>query len=124
LNGAPNFPYARLRIGRSSHKNTPAIAGLTESDGLYNFSKYILRERDTQIATADIPMLSKVEQRGQDRRCNLDAMPESKGEMPEFLATSPMSLLCRLAYRCQGAIALRARAGWLLLALQGLTPPR
>jgi hypothetical protein len=37
--------------------------------------------------------ISIVEQRGQARRCNLVVMPNLKGKIPEFLRTSPMSLL-------------------------------
>jgi hypothetical protein len=48
----------------------------------------------TICGTENAVWLSKVEQRGQARRCNVVVMPNLKGKIPEILPISPMSLLC------------------------------
>jgi hypothetical protein len=57
---------------------------------LHSAPRNVVRECGTESAVC----LSQVEQRGQVRTCNPAAMPQSKGQIPEFLPTSPMSLLC------------------------------
>jgi hypothetical protein len=55
--------------------------------------------------------MSIVEQRGQARRCNLVVMPNLKGKIPEFLRTSPMSLLCPSCMSMPGRDCITTKGG-------------
>jgi len=56
--------------------------------------------------------MSIVEQRGQARRSNLVVMPNLKGKIPEFLRTSPMSLLCPTCMSMPGRDCITSSGGF------------
>ena len=55
--------------------------------------------------------LSKVEKREQARRLNVIVMPNLKGKLPEFLRTSPRSLLCPTCMSMPGRDCITTKGG-------------
>jgi hypothetical protein len=96
---------------REGIQGTVHLCAIIENDG--TVQGIAVLDGDSRLAqSAECAVcLSHVEQRGQAQICNPAAMLKSKGKIPEFLRTSPMSLLCPTCMSMPGRDCITNSAG-------------